>query len=267
MKPVFVFSGHGINCERETAYAYQLAGLQAEIVPLSSWFRGERSLSECALVHWPGGFSFGDHLGAGLVLADRIRHGRNSAGASLFEQLTGFIEQGGFVVGICNGFQVLVRTGLLPNVGGSSEPEAALLANAAGGFVDRWVRVRMGGSFAALGELELPVRHGEGRLVFGDAAAAARIAAADRIVMRYVGPDGAADPGAPHNPNGSWLDAAGLCDTTGRVIGMMPHPEAFLWPEHHPAWARSPRAQAPDGLRFFQALAGRVREAHRGETA
>lgn len=256
MKPVFVLAGHGINCESETAYAYQLAGLRAEIVPLSALFAGARRIAECSLLHLPGGFSFGDHLGAGLVLADRIRHGKTAAGTPMFDELTQFVAQGGFVVGICNGFQVLVRTGLLPNLAGTFEPEAALLANAGASFEDRWVRVQMGGPFAALGSIELPVRHGEGRLVFADPAAAERVAAAGQVVMTYVG------AGYPHNPNGSWLDAAGLCDTTGRVIGLMPHPEAFLWPEHHPAWARITRPARPDGLRFFEALAERVRSTH-----
>ncbi len=260
-RPVFVLSGHGINCESETAYAYQLAGLPTEIVPLSALFRGDRRLAECSLLHLPGGFSFGDHLGAGLVLADRFRHGKLPSGASLFGELTRFVDDGGHVVGICNGFQVLVRTGLLPDLGGAHQPEAALLPNAGASFEDRWVHVRMGGIFAELGDLELPVRHGEGRLVFQDAAHAARVAASAQIVMTYVGADGAAEPAYPANPNGSWLAAAGLADRTGRVLGCMPHPEAFLWPEHHPAWARHARPQRPDGLRFFQLLASRVRSA------
>lgn len=267
MKPVFVLAGHGINCESETAYAYELAGLRAEIVPLASLFRGERRLSECSLLHLPGGFSFGDHLGAGLVLADRIRHGSLASGGLLFDELTRFVADGGFVVGICNGFQVLVRTGLLPNIGNTHAPEAALLANAGASFEDRWVHVRMEGAFAELGQLELPVRHGEGRLVFADRESAERVAAAGQLVMRYVSADGGAGPAYPENPNGSWLDAAGLSDAAGRVIGLMPHPEAFLWSEHHPAWARAPRAGKPDGLRFFEALGERVRSTQNGTAA
>ena len=267
MRPVFVLSGHGINCESETAYAYGLAGLPAEIVPLASLFRGERRVSECSLLHVPGGFSFGDHLGAGLVLADRFRHGKLPHGGSLFDELTRFVADGGHVVGVCNGFQVLVRTGLLPNLGGTFQPESALLPNAGESFEDRWVHVQMAGIFADLEHLELPVRHGEGRLVFADRAHADRVAAATQVVMRYVGEHGEEQPAYPANPNGSWLAAAGLADGTGRVIGLMPHPEAFLWPEHHPAWARTPRPRKPDGLRFFEALATRVRAAHTGRAA
>jgi phosphoribosylformylglycinamidine synthase len=267
VKPVFVLAGHGINCESETAYAYELAGLRAEIVPMNAIFRGDRRLSESSLVHIPGGFSFGDHLGAGLVLADRFRHGKLAGGSSIFDELTRFVEDGGHVVGICNGFQVLVRTGLLPDLAGTREPEAALLVNAGESFEDRWVHVRMSGIFAELGDIELPVRHGEGRMVFADAEHAARVAAASQIVMTYVNADGSTDPAYPANPNGSWLAAAGLADRTGRVLGFMPHPEAFLWPEHHPAWARQPRTRRPDGLRFFEVLASRVRAAQTGRAA
>jgi len=267
MRPVFVLSGHGINTESETAYAYRLAGLDAVIVPLAALFRGTRRLTECSLVHLPGGFSFGDHLGAGLVLADRIRHERLPGGGTLFDELRAFVADGGHVVGICNGFQVLVRTGLLPNVSGTFAPEVALLPNAGGSFEDRWVHVRMAGAYADLGDLELPVRHGEGRLVFADRALANRVSEATQIVMRYVDGAGAPAPPYPGNPNGSWLDAAGLCDPTGRVLGSMPHPEAFLWAEHHPAWARHVRPNAPDGLRFFEALAARVRATQSGGTA
>ena len=265
-KPVFVLSGHGINCERETAYAYELAGLEPEIVPLESLFRGTRRLDECSLVHLPGGFSFGDHLGAGLVLADRIRHGTLPNGAPFWAELTRFVDDGGFVLGVCNGFQVLVRTGLLPNLRAEREPEAALLVNAGASFEDRWVHVQTSGVFAELGRLELPVRHGEGRLVFADQLHASRVAEAAHIVMRYAAEDGS-EAGYPANPNGSWLGAAGLADRTGRVIGLMPHPEAFLWAEHHPAWARKRREQKPDGLRFFEALAARVRAAQTGRAS
>lgn len=267
MKPVFVLAGQGIHCETETAHAYALAGLRAEIVPLAELFEGVRRLTECSLLHLPGGFSHGDHLGAGLVLADQIRHGRLPAGGSFFEELCRFVDDGGHLVGVCNGFQVLVRAGLLPNVGGGFETEAALLVNARGSFENRWVHVRGEGPFASLGQLELPVRHGEGRLVFVDAARAHGMLERGRILLRYVTPAGDSDPSYPENPNGSWLGAAGLCDATGRILGLMPHPEAFLWAEHHPAWARSPRAVRPDGLRFFEALAQRVRETQTGKTS
>ncbi len=266
-KPVFVLAGHGINCESETAYAYELGGLPAEIVPLAALFAGARRLAECSLIHLPGGFSFGDHLGAGLVLADHIRHGKLASGSTLFEELLRFVHDGGHVVGVCNGFQVLVRTGLLPDLGGTFQPEAALLGNEGERFEDRWVHVQMAGVFAELGRLELPVRHGEGRLVFTDRAHAARVLASSQVIMRYIDEAGNAEPGYPANPNGSWLGAAGLADRSGRVIGLMPHPEAFLWPEHHPAWARTRRAHAPDGLRFFESLAARVRSVHGERTA
>ena len=118
MKPVFVLAGQGIHCERESAAAYRAVGLDVEIVPLAHLFEARRSVRECALLHLPGGFSYGDQLGAGLVLANRLRHARLPEGSTLFEQIVRFVRDGGFVVGICNGFQVLVRTGLLPNLGG-----------------------------------------------------------------------------------------------------------------------------------------------------
>lgn len=259
MKPVFVLAGQGIHCERESAAAYRAVGLDVEIVPLAHLFEARRSVRECALLHLPGGFSYGDQLGAGLVLANRLRHARLPEGSTLFEQIVRFVRDGGFVVGICNGFQVLVRTGLLPNLGGVHEVEAALLPNAQEVFEDRWVQLHARGKTLALGALSLPVRHGEGRLVFRSRAHAEAVQTAGLILMQYASCSRASAPAQecyPANPNGSWLDAAGLCDPSGRVIGLMPHPEAALWPELHPRWTRG--AGSADGLRWFRALAAHM---------
>lgn len=251
MKPVFVLAGQGIHCEVETARAYRAVGLTAQIVPLAELLGGARRLHDCALLHLPGGFSFGDQLGAGLVLADLLRHARLPNGRRLFDELIEFVEAGGHLLGVCNGFQALVRAGLLPNLSGGYEAEAALLPNAGEVFEDRWVTLH----HDRLGALHLPVRHGEGRLVFVSQAHARAVEAAGQVFLRYTAADGSMAQ-YPDNPNGSWLDAAGLCDRTGRVLGLMPHPEAALWAELHPAWTRG--QGSADGLRFFADLAARL---------
>ena len=185
---------------------------------------------------------------------------------TMLEHLVRFVESGGRVVGICNGFQVLVNLGLLPNVGGEYAQEVSLAANLSGRFEDRWCRVTptpnapMPG-VEALGPLELPVRHGEGRVVFRDDAIRQAVVDRSLNVLTYASEDGGVADAYPENPNGSELACAALCDPTGRVFGMMPHPEAYLSFYNHPDWARRKRQamavpEGGDGLRFFRTLIG-----------
>jgi phosphoribosylformylglycinamidine synthase len=231
-----VLTGHGINCERETALAFERAGAQATVAHLADWEAGLVDLEAHHVLVLPGGFSFGDHLGSGRALAARLRQG------ALWEALQHFVDRGGCVLGICNGFQALVKLGLLPALDGRRAPEVSLVPNASSRFEDRWVRLEAPPSSpcvftTGLAPLELPVRHGEGRLVAAPETLA-RLADEGLVALRYVDATGAPTEAYPANPNGSPGAIAGLCDPTGRVFGLMPHPEAYLDFTLHPAWTR-----------------------------
>jgi phosphoribosylformylglycinamidine synthase subunit PurQ / glutaminase len=267
---VLVAAGFGINCQEELAAAWRLAGAAPEIVHLNELLCGRRRLAEFNVFCLPGGFSFGDDLGSGKVLAGRLRFRRLPDGRRFFDELTAFIAAGGCVIGICNGFQVLVKLGLLPDLGGGHEQEVSLAPNDSGRFEDRWVR--LGADAAALARhpwleavarLDLPVRHGEGKLVVRDPQIMAALEQGGAILWRYVDADGVPTAAYPTNPNGSAGQVAALADRTGRVIGMMPHPEAFLHASLHPDWAGQSwrgdsRSEEGDGFRVFQALVGHI---------
>lgn len=259
-----VLSGLGINCERETADALQLAGARTEIVHVNALERDPGRIDASDLVVFPGGFSFGDRLGAGQALAARIRHRRSTNGATLHSRLARFVQEGGYLLGICNGFQILAKLGLLPNTAGDGRQEVALAGNLSGRFEDRWCRLVAAAqgpaaAFADLGTIELPVRHGEGRIVFRDDAV--RQAVLDRSLrwLTYVARDGSPATDYPTNPNGADLSCAGLVDPSGHVFGMMPHPEAYVSLYTHYNWPRRAREGAEtsddgDGLRLIRSL-------------
>lgn len=231
-----ILTGHGINCERETALAFTRAGAEATVAHLADLEGGLVDLDAHHVLALPGGFSFGDHLGSGRALAVRLRQG------ALWEALQHFVDRGGYVLGICNGFQALVKLGMLPAWGGQREPQVSLLTNASGRFEDRWVTVVPDPTSpcvftADLAPLELPVRHGEGRLVCSSEVLA-RLASEGLVALRYADAEGTPTERYPANPNGSPQGIAGLCDPTGRVLGLMPHPEAYLDFTLHPAWTR-----------------------------
>ena len=210
-------------------------------------------LSRLDVLALPGGFSFGDHLGSGKVLAHLLRRGVRSA-------LEEFVARGGLVIGICNGFQVLVKMGLLPDLAGRWEQEVTLVHNESGVFEDRWVRIAFDPASPCvwtrgLAPMDVPVRHGEGRFVVRDGEVLDALRAAHLAAARYVPSDGGTGPAAyPDNPNGSVDGIAGISDRTGRIFGLMPHPEAFLFPENHPTWTRGGRVRLRghgDGLAIF----------------
>lgn len=264
MRPVkaLVITGFGINCQEETAAAFELAGAKAEIVHLNRLLNGEVSVHDFHVTVFPGGFSFGDDLTAGKALANKCRFRPRPSGSTLLEELGRFVQAGGYVLGICNGFQALVKLGLLPNLGGSFEQEVTLVHNDSARFEDRWVRCRVArdnnSPFLPQQDLvALPVRHGEGKLLVRDEGIAHSILERNLIALRYCLEDGSPTSDYPANPNGSWQQAAGLTDTTGRVLGMMPHPEAFLSLYNHPDWPGTLRrqpavSQEGDGLSFFR---------------
>ena len=243
---VAVLFGFGINCDRETAAVFEMVGGTSERLHVNNLVQGNRSLEEFDILAVPGGFSFGDHLGSGRLLGNRLRF-------ALRDQLQKFVSSGKPIIGICNGFQALVKTGLLPGPEKASlEPDliqrASLTLNNTGRYEDRWVTLEFDSQSPCIWtkgiqRIECPVRHGEGRFVMPTDAELDRLSSNHQLTVRYVDPS--TEPGTnpsddllpfPLSPNGSMRNIAGICDPTGLVFGLMPHPEAFytMWlhPEH-----------------------------------
>ncbi len=261
-------TGHGINCELETRYALQLAGFdKIDLVHLNLLARGEVDLAAYQLIVFPGGFLDGDDLGAAQACANRIRNSRID-GERLIDRVTRFVSGGGLVMGICNGFQLLTKLGMLPALGGVyTQRDLTLTGNDSGRFEDRWVRLVVDSDSPCVftrgvGRLYLPIRHGEGKIV-GRASGLAR-SVTDRHLapVRYGTADGDAPTMEyPYNPNGSEEAIAGVCDPTGRVFGLMPHPESFVHRTNHPRWTREELPEEGDGLALFRNAAGYIRAA------
>ena len=251
---VLVITGVGLNCEKETAAAFASCGATAEQVHLNDLLNGSHKLSEYHILAFIGGFSFGDHLGSGTVFANRIKF-------RLAEELKEFVAAGKLVIGICNGFQTLTRLGLAPALNGKYlEQQAALTNNDCGVFRDDWITLKANAASPCvftkgIETVRLPIRHGEGKFV-ADEAVLAEIEAKNLVAVRYCAADGSAPNGFPENPNGSQNDIAGICDETGRVFGLMPHPEAFLSPYNSPTWtADQLKGDLPkegDGVAIFR---------------
>jgi len=232
-----VLTGYGLNCDGETAYALEKAGAVADRVHINAVIDRSVPLEGYQILVFGGGFSWGDDHGAGVIQAVRMKN-------SIGDRILAFIEAGRLVIGICNGFQTLVNLGLLPGFDGDYGQRAvALTANDCGNFRDQWVTLAVDAASPCIftrgiDRIDLPVRHGEGKLHAADDVVD-RLAADHQVVLRYALPDGTPAAGAfPHNPNGSLLDIAGICDPTGRIFGLMPHPEAFNHPGNHPDWTR-----------------------------
>jgi phosphoribosylformylglycinamidine (FGAM) synthase-like amidotransferase family enzyme len=242
-----IVAGNGTNCERETAFACRAAGAdQADVVFLWDLIAGETRLRDYNFLCLPGGFLDGDDLGAGRAAANRYRHARiGGDGPRLGDELRAFVDAGNLVLGICNGFQLMVKLGLLPDPK-SGEQVVTLAPNDSGRFEDRWVELAVDPESPCvftkgLRRLPVPVRHGEGKLLAGSAALLQDLDRRRLVPVRYLDPGtGVATETYPHNPNGSPGGAAGLCDETGRLFGLMPHPECFIHRTHHPRWARLP---------------------------
>ncbi len=255
---VFVLAGNGTNCEMETAQACRLAGADAvDIVPIWDWAGGRVSLEPYGLVVFPGGFMDGDDLGSAMACAHRLRRTvPRPGGPTMLAELVEFVRRGGLVLGICNGFQLLVKLGLLPAGADHPRPTATLAPNERGRFEDRWVEmVADPGSpcvfTRGISRIEMPVRHGEGRLVFSDDATRAATISAGLVPLRYAA-DGVPTMRYPFNPNGSDDAGAALTDPTGRVFGVMPHPEAFVVRTQHPRWTREEIPEEGAGLHVFR---------------
>ncbi len=247
---ILVLTGYGINCDIETRHAFELAGGKAERIHLTDLLNGKVKLTDFHILALPGGFSFGDDIASGKVLANMISY-------HLGEQVQEFIGAGRLIIGICNGFQAMVKMGLLPAFHRDySVQDVTLTFNDSGRFEDRWVHLRNNAASKCvftkgIKNIYLPVRHGEGKFVVKDPGVLAGLKKNQHIVFRYVDNEG--NPaGYPYNPNGSVDSIAAICDETGRIFGMMPHPEAFTHRTNHPAWTRQDLPEEGEGMAIFR---------------
>jgi phosphoribosylformylglycinamidine synthase len=269
MTPVraLVLAGYGLNCDYETDYALKLAGAESHRVHVNELIHGEKSdtagprLGDYHVLVFDGGFSWGDDHGAGVLLASKLKF-------NIGEQIEQFVEEGKLIIGICNGFQVLVNLGLLPGFEGNyQERRVALIGNDSGNFINAWVNLKVNPESPCvftkgLSSIELPVRHGEGRF-YATEEDINRLFENNQVVAQYADEKGDIANGQwPMNPNGSLKDIAGVCDPKGRVFGLMPHPEAFNHHTNHPEWTRRKESlirqgkntenREGDGIRVFR---------------
>ncbi len=279
---VLVLRAAGTNCDVETAYAWQLAGAEADRVHINALVARPQMLRQYQVLTVPGGFSYGDDIAAGRIFANQLLH--HVAG-----ELEGFRDRGGLILGICNGFQVLAKAGLLPNLpldvlaqektgqaieAGRAAPDlgaapaavaeeartvagrqqATLTWNDSGRYQDLWVHLRVATDrcvFLNAGQmLYLPVAHAEGKVLFASEEVRRAVHDQRLVALQYVDEQGRFGD-FPVNPNGSTDHIAGLTDPTGRILGLMPHPERFIDPSQHPHWARLASQAIPDGRSMF----------------
>jgi phosphoribosylformylglycinamidine synthase subunit PurQ / glutaminase len=250
----------GINCDIETQFAWEKAGAQADRLHINRLIEDPKALLKYQILTIPGGFSYGDDIASGKIFANQLVH-------HLADVLHEFLAADRLVLGICNGFQVLVKCGLLPgrqDARLSFDLSATLTNNDSGKFEDRWVHLATDTDrcpFLKKGEtLDLPVAHGEGKFIPAVDVPLERLESAGQVALKYVGPDGRTGAGYPWNPNGSTGDVAGVCDPTGHVLGLMPHPERHVLSIHHPQWTRRPTQRDGDGLALFKRGVGYFKE-------
>ena len=242
-----VLRAAGINCDVETQYALELAGAKAQGVHINRIIENKSLLDEFQIIVLPGGFSYGDDVAAGKILANQIVH-------HLFDPLQRFIEQGKLVLGICNGFQILIKTGILPGDSlAQQQQEVTITDNDSGKFEDRWVYLSPQTERCVFIEpgrqIYLPIAHAEGKIVTKDQATLDKLKSEGHLAFKYVDENGQ-EGDYPVNPNGSADSVAGLTDTTGRVLGLMPHPERFVRRTQHPRWTRLGDIDS-DGMTIF----------------
>ena len=246
MQPrVLILRAPGTNCDEETAYAFRLAGGLPETLHINRWLEAPELTRQFQILCLPGGFSYGDDVAAGRILANQVR-------LRLADALLEFHQADKLILGICNGFQVLLQCAV------SAPPEAnsaaaSLTWNNNGRFQDRWVRVQTASAKSVFlrgtDAFDLPIAHAEGKFVFADQQVRDSMLEHQQLALRYAGGDGC---GISGNPNGSELDVAGVCDASGRVLGLMPHPERFVHRTQHPQWTRLDLPEQGAGLRMFQ---------------
>lgn len=255
---VILLRAAGINCDLETEHAWRLVGAVPERIHIRRLIESPAILAGARILTIPGGFSYGDDISAGRILAAQIE--RHLEGA-----LRAFVKDGGLILGICNGFQVLVKAGLLPcGISERGQRGCTITYNDPPGFKCRWVHLRTNVDHCAFLEpgrrYELPIAHGEGRVLFSDEVTLRRAFDTNHAALLYTSPEGSAAEADRHghpefmldNPNGSQAAIAGLCDDTGRIFGLMPHPERFVAGTQHPCWTSRAYREDGDGLAMFR---------------
>jgi phosphoribosylformylglycinamidine synthase I len=251
---VIVLRTAGTNCDKETAFAFEASGACTELVHINELARREKDLANYQILAIPGGFSYGDDIASGKILANELKY-------KMEERLQRFIRDGKLIIGICNGFQILVKSGLLPNLSGEFQTiESTLTLNDSDKFEDRWVYLKSHKSQVTghkcvwtrgiSGIIQLPVAHGEGKFIPKNKQILDSLKKNGMIVFEYVDEKGRR-AGYPHCPNGSVDNIAGICDPTGRILGLMPHPERHISRYQHPCWTRNKTKEAGDGLAIF----------------
>jgi phosphoribosylformylglycinamidine synthase len=241
----------GVNCDMESAYAAELAGFEAERVHVNRLASGGVSLDDYRFLFIAGGFSYGDDVAAGKIMALELR-------TRLRDALLRFEEQGRLVFGVCNGFQILIKTGLMPfRFDRPDDMRATLTNNDSGKYEDRWVYLKTEPDTACVFTrnmkpvIQLPVAHGEGKFLVRRPADMRELEECGQIVLRYTARDGG-EPVYPEDPNGSMGHIAGVCNRRGTIFGLMPHPERFLRRINHPRWTREDLPEEGDGAAFFR---------------
>ena len=252
-----VLRAAGSNCDYETAYAFKSVGSDVDLVHVNRIVSGDVCLDDYQILAIPGGFTYGDDIAAGKILANELKY-------KLGTHLQKFHADGKLVLGICNGFQVLVKSGLLPVVDLEAEQRITLTDNDSGKFEDRWVYLSVEPSVCVFtkevpNQVYMPVAHAEGKFVIKDEKIHDELQTGKQVVFRYVDPNGG-HAEYPWNPNGSEFGIAGICDPTGRALGMMPHPERHFDPTHHPRWTREGLQEEGDGVAIFRNAVKYVRQ-------
>lgn len=244
-----VLKAPGTNCDQETLHAFTLAGAEAKLVWIEELKSGGKRLDDYQILAIPGGFTYGDDLGAGRLLASELQH-------RLEEALHRFLQRDTLALGICNGFQALAKAGILPGGKLDGAQEITLTGNDSGKFEDRWIYLRSDFNVCIWTQgmeetFELPVAHGEGKFVPKDSTTLEQLLGFGQIVFQYCDSNGS-EAGYPWNPNGSVASIAGICDPSGRIFGLMPHPERHMVALQHPRWKREGRTGDGDGLKIFR---------------
>lgn len=244
---VCVLRTAGTNCDKETAFSFQKAGASVELVHINKLASQGKDLHSYQILAFPGGFSYGDDIASGKIFANELKY-------KLVDELKKFIADGKLIIGICNGFQILVKSGLLPGEAGLKQT-TSLIINDSGKFEDRWVYLKASGKCVWTKNLAeviyLPVAHGEGKFV-ADKSVLKSLENSGQVVFKYCDEKGNVDCGYPNNPNGSLESIAGICDQTGRIFGLMPHPERHVSFLQHPRWTGAKTTATGGGLKIFE---------------
>jgi len=241
---VIVLRGPGTNCDMETSFAFEQAGASVTEVHVNRLIQRERKLADYQIMVIPGGFTYGDDIAAGKVLA-------NELSLNLGEDIAKFIASGGLILGICNGFQVMVKAGILPEPSENTAQRVTLANNDSAKFECRWVHLKVNHDSPCvftkdIERMYLPVAHGEGKLITSE-----DILPELNAVLYYTDENGNKGAGYPWNPNGSMGDIAGICDSSGRIFALMPHPERYIRGTQHPQWTRLGAQECGDGFQMF----------------